>query len=99
DKRIRWSEIAQYKFELESRGKWFKATLRNGKIWSFCQRTDTLKTDDFLTFREAFNQGVDLYNRQQAQTSSQIALAKTFYQTRTAYILARVLLATLFAFP
>lgn len=95
---IRWTDMADYKFELEPGNDWFKVTLKDGTIWRFHRDLDSFKKDDFSAFRAAFTERVERYNQTNA-VNHRIRRAKTFLETQVAYVLAKTASVSILAFP
>ncbi len=96
---IRWTDIADYKFELEPSNHWFRATLKDGTVWRFHRDLYSVKKDDFSAFSAAFTEKVEQYNRANAIKDASIRRAKTFPETHAAYVLAILISVLMAAFP
>jgi len=96
---VNWTDIVDYKFELEPRNHWFRATLKDGTVWRFHRDFYSFKKDDFVAFKAAFTEQVEQYNRENAANGVQIWRAKTFPETQTAYVLAILICVLIAAFP
>ncbi|WP_325641215.1 hypothetical protein [Parapedobacter sp.] len=96
---IRWTDIVDYKFELEPRNHRFRATLRDGTVWRFNRDLYSIKKDDFSAFSVAFNKKVEQYNLANADKGAGIRRAKTFPETHAAYVLAKLISVLILAFP
>lgn len=89
DEAVRWADITEYRYQAEKNHEVFKITVADGRVIKVLRSWQGGK-DDFTRFRKDFVQKVEELNRHQQRGDAKIRIGRSFYESKTAYILAIV---------